>query len=129
MLPARQFLRARWFLEKALLWSQVIGELLQVMLKTRKGKNNLNVEYLKKFIKGIEEIGKTNSNSYLEMAVSNVNDYTKYGEYELALDIALDNLYEGSVFLDQEIISFARQAYAKSITSQKELLLEMLTKK
>lgn len=53
----------------------------------------------KKFIKGIEEIGKTNSNSYLEMAVSNVNDYTKYGEYELALDIALDNLYEGSVFL------------------------------
>ena|GEM_PF-5320815 len=83
----------------------------------------------KKFIKGIEEIGKTNSNSYLEMAVSNVNDYTKYGEYELALDIALDNLYEGSVFLDQEIISFARQAYAKSITSQKELLLEMLTKK
>lgn len=99
MLPARQFLRARWFLEKALLWSQVIGELLQVMLKTRKGKNNLKVEYLKKFIKGIEEIGKTNSNSYLEMAVSNVNDYTKYGEYELALDIALDNLYEGSVFL------------------------------
>jgi len=113
----------------ALLWSQVIGELLQVMLKTRKGKNNLNVEYLKKFITGIEEIGKTNSNSYLEMAVSNVNDYTKYGEYVLALDIALDNLYEGSVFLDQEIISFARQAYAKSITSQKELLLEMLTKK
>lgn len=100
----------------------------RLILKVMKGKYNLNIEYFIKFIKKIEKIAEKNSNSYLKMALDNANEYAKYGEYELALDIALDNLCEGSILLEQEVIYLARQAYAKSITLQKALLLEMLTK-
>ena len=99
------------------------------MSKTRKGKNKLNVEQLKKFIKEIEELGKGSNNSYLEMIVSSANNFITYGEYRIALEIALDNLYEGSVFLDEEVVNLARQAYGKNITLEDESILKMLTKK
>lgn len=52
-----------------------------------------------------------------------------HGEYEIALDNTLDNLYEESIFLDEEMISLARQAYGKTITSGQELVLQMFAKK
>lgn len=90
----------------------------------------MNVEYLNEFIREIEKLSKIISNNYLDMAVSTAKDYTQYGEYELALDIALDNLYEGSIFLAQETVNLAHQAYDdKTLTPQKEALLEKITKK
>jgi len=98
------------------------------MLKIKDWKNDMNVEYLERFISEIEELGKVNSNSFLEMVVSYANSFIKYGEYEIALDNTLDNLYEESIFLDKEMISLARQAYGKTITSEQELVLQMFTK-
>jgi len=98
------------------------------MLKIKEWKNDMNVEYLERFISEIEELGKVNSNSFLEMVVSYANSFIKYGEYELALDNTLDNLYEESIFLDKEMISLARQGYGKTITSEQELVLQMFTK-
>ena len=89
----------------------------------------MDVECLKKFNTRIEKIGKTNDDIHLHMAISTAIEYTKYGEYELALDIAMDNLYDSSIILDDEIISLARQACGNNITQEQKTLLKMLEKK
>jgi hypothetical protein len=89
----------------------------------------MNVEYLERFIREIEELGKANDDSFLEMIVSYANNFIIHGEYKIALDNTLDNLYEESIFLDEEIISLARQAYGKKITLEQEANLKLLTNK
>jgi len=102
----------------------------------------MNKDFLDIFIRQIENLSKAidkddyivdqygvhQKSAVLDYYVYAAKDLIKYGEYLIALENILSNLADASIFLDEETVSLARQAFGNNIAKEYILLLEKIAK-
>ena len=97
----------------------------------------MNKEYVEEFIDQIEKIMKVSGEEeyvqdeagvYLKNLILEARRLIKYGEYKIALENTLENLYEVSISLDKTTMVLVYQAFDNKICTYMEGLLSDLTK-
>ena len=102
----------------------------------------MNKEYVEEFIDQIEKIMKVSGEEeyvqdeagvylkipYLKNLILEARRLIKYGEYKIALENTLENLYEVSISLDKTTMVLVYQAFDTKICTYMEGLLSDLTK-
>ncbi len=103
----------------------------------------MNKELLDKFVCCIEELmeqcgekdlvrdsrGYYSKRVYLNNLILEAKELIKYGEREVALENMLENLYEVSIFIDEDVANIARKAFGERISSGTENILVSLVNK
>ena len=116
--------------------SLVEKELLQVTIK---GSEEMKIS-LQRFISRIEDMleeckaentvcdtsGKYSKFDALSAILTDAKELIKFGEYQIALENMLENLFELSIHLDKDTLLLARLAFGEEILPKNEKLLEEL---